>query len=502
MGPSSRLTPGRSAFALSAIFIVIIDIVMPVATAEAHGFGQRYDLPIPLAFYVVGAGATVALSFVLVALLVTAERVPRLHPHVMLRVPAQSWPARLALIIRIACTAFFVFLIVAGITGEQNPFRNIVVVSVWIIGWVGISLGSALLGDVWLLMDPWNTIFAGMERLHASMHPGGLLGAKRVYPKSLGAWPAFVLFVGFAWMELVWNGRDVPARLAQAMLAYSLLTWTGMFVFGREVWRAHGEVFSIVFGVFARFGIFAFRPRASAIEIRPPAIGLLEQGALDPSMTTLVVALLATVTFDGFLETPLWARLDLRILNEPPESPLWTVLKLSEDQALRLGRTIGLVVFVALFNVVYRTVCWVIAAATGRTRADVPTVAGRFVLSLVPISLAYHIAHYFSYLAIGGQYIIPRLSDPLGRGSDLFGTAAYEPDIGIVGPWLQWSVAVVAVVAGHVIAVTLAHVAALRLNGSRHLVLLSQIPMLVLMVGYTMLSLWILSQPIVEMAPG
>ena len=110
--------------------------------------------------------------------------------------------------------------------------------------------------------------------------------------------------------------------------------------------------------------------------------------------------------------------------------------------------------------------------------------------------------HYFSYLAIGGQYIIPRLSDPLGRGSDLFGTAAYEPDIGIVGPWLQWSVAVVAVVAGHVIAVTLAHVAALRLNGSRHLVLLSQIPMLVLMVGYTMLSLWILSQPIVEMAPG
>ena len=123
-----------------------------------------------------------------------------------------------------------------------------------------------------------------------------------------------------------------------------------LFVFGREVWRTHGEVFSIAFGIFARFGIFAVRPLASAVEIRPPAVGLVKQRALDPSMTALVVALLATVTFDGFLETPLWARLDLSILDEPPESPLWTVLELSEVQALRLGRTIGLVAFVALFN--------------------------------------------------------------------------------------------------------------------------------------------------------
>jgi hypothetical protein len=219
-------------------------------------------------------------------------------------------------------------------------------------------------------------------------------------------------------------------------------------------------------------------------------------------MTALVVALLATVTFDGFLETPLWAQLDLCILDAPPDSSLWTIFKLSEAQALRLGRTIGLLTFVALFNAVYYVFCQLIAAVTKRTRADVTTIAGRFVLSLVPISLAYHIAHYFSYLAIGGQYIIPSLSDPLGRGSDLFGTAAYQPNVGIVGPWLQWSVAVVAVVVGHVIAVALAHVTALRFYGGRRMALLSQIPMLVLMVGYTMLSLWILSQPIVETAPA
>ena len=488
--------------AFAVISTAAVYSVAPVATAEAHGFGQRYDLPIPLAFYVVGAGATVALSFVLVALFFTAERVEHLSPRVVLHVPAQGWADRLALAIRTACAAFFVFLIFAGIAGEQNPFRNIVVVSVWIIGWVGISLASALFGDVWRLIDPWSTIFAGLERMYASMGPDRWRGVNRVYPKWLSAWPALALFVGFAWLELVWSGRDVPTRLAQAMLAYSLLTWTGMFVFGREVWRAYGEVFSIVFGIFGRFGIVAVWPRASAIEIRPPAVGLLEQRALDPAMTTLIVALLATVTFDGFLETPLWAQLDLRILDAPPDSSLWTILKLSEAQALRLGRTIGLLTFVALFNAVYYVFCQLIAAVTKRTHADVTTIAGRFVLSLVPISIAYHIAHYFSYLAIGGQYIIPSLSDPLGRGSDLFGTAAYQPNVGIVGPWLQWSVAVVAVVVGHVIAVVLAHVTALRFYGGRRMALFSQIPMLALMVGYTMLSLWILSQPIVETAPA
>jgi transposase len=133
-------------------------------------------------------------------------------------------------------------------------------------------------------------------------------------------------------------------------------------------------------------------------------------------MTALVVALLATVTFDEFLETPFWAQLDLRILDAPPDSSLWMVLELSEAQALRLGRTIGLLAFVALFNAVYYAICQFIAAVTKQTRADVATIAGRFVLSLVPICLAYHIAHYFSYLAIGGQYIIPSLSDPLYQG--------------------------------------------------------------------------------------
>ena len=155
------------------------------------------------------------------------------------------------------------------------------------------------------------------------------------------------------------------------------------------------------------------------------------------------------------------------------------------------------------FNfLVTRVFCWLTAAVSGDRAVSAGIIARRFVLTFVPISLAYHVAHYFSLLFIGGQYAIPLLSDPLGRGWNLFGTAGYQVDIGFVTPRLQWSVAVVAVVLGHVVAVYLSHITALRVFRSSRAALVSQIPMIVLMVGYTMISLWILSQPIVETAPG
>jgi hypothetical protein len=120
------------------------------------------------------------------------------------------------------------------------------------------------------------------------------------------------------------------------------------------------------------------------------------------------------------------------------------------------------------------------------------------VLTLVPIALAYHLAHYLSFLLLAGQLILPPASDPFGLGWDLFGTANRTLDIGIVIMRTVWWTAVIAIVVGHVYAVYLAHVMALRLYGSGRPALLSQLPLVLLMIGYTMISLWILSQPIVE----
>jgi hypothetical protein len=206
------------------------------------------------------------------------------------------------------------------------------------------------------------------------------------------------------------------------------------------------------------------------------------------------------VTFDGILETPLWAYVDTAIIDSPDDSFLWKIFGFSEAAALRFGRTIGLIMFVVLFNAAYLLTCKAMALAGGKSDATAD-LARRFVFSLLPISIAYHIAHYFSYLFNGGQLIIPLLSDPFGFGWDLLATAGYRPRIDFVGPLLQWYVAVGAIVVGHVIAVYVAHVRSLSTFGKRHDALRSQMPIVVLMIGYTMLSLWILSQPIVETSP-
>jgi len=130
--------------------------------------------------------------------------------------------------------------------------------------------------------------------------------------------------------------------------------------------------------------------------------------------------------------------------------------------------------------------------------ASVVHLAGWFVLTLVPISIAYHLAHYLSYLAIAGQYVIPIASDPFGFGWDLFGTKLYLINIGIVTARFVWYTSLIAIIAGHVIAVYLAHRTALRIFPNTQVAVISQLPMLVLMIGYTMISLWVIAQPIIQ----
>jgi hypothetical protein len=125
-------------------------------------------------------------------------------------------------------------------------------------------------------------------------------------------------------------------------------------------------------------------------------------------------------------------------------------------------------------------------------------IARSFAFTLVPIAIGYHVAHYFTFLLIQGQYIIPLLSDPFGFGWNLFGTAGYRVDIAIVDARFAWWTAVTAILIGHVAAVYLAHVKAMQVLDTRRLALRSQVPLTALMVIYTFVSLSILAEPIVE----
>ena len=491
-----------------------------------HGFGERYDLPVPLWLWVTGAGATIVLSFVIVGVFSRNHGATTAYSRVnLLEVSLlRSFAHRVPLaIVRAVAVILLIATVLAGFVGDPDPLRNLAPVMVWVVWWVGVAFVCALIGDLWALVNPFRTLFCWAEWIFERLTAGDQLSLARPYPHALAMWPAVMGLLIFFWAELIWSGGSVPRNLAIAILIYAVVTWGGMFVYGRDVWLQNGDTFSVVFGILARFAPLELRvvdntavgstcaspachhktlecvngyhclvkvaPGQRQWNLRPPALGLLNDQRVTFSMMVLVIVLLATVTFDGLLETPLWTHILDRTLSDE----------------IRWVGSAALVLFSAGFLFVYLFFSALMCRFAQRygekngaghlnSTLDVASV---FVLTLVPIAIAYHLAHYLSYLLITGQYFIPRVSDPFGYGWDLFGTADYKIDIGQLSARVAWYLAVTFVVLGHVFAVYVAHVVARRTFGGGRAALLSQVPMVVLMVLYTMVSLWILAQPMV-----
>src|SRR5467141_323700 len=460
------------------------------ASAAAHGFGQRYDLPLPLSLYLFGAAAAVALSFVVFGLFVRHAPATRRGPHVDLLATA---PGRLiagpgvVLLLRLGALGVFIVTVLAGFIGDQNPYRNIAPTLVWIIFWVGLAYVSAFAGDLWQLINPWRTLFEGAERLYR-LAAGTELSQRLPYWPALGVWPACLLLLAFAWIELVYPSPAVPAHIAGFATAYSILTLIGMLVFGRDIWLQHGEVFTIVFGTFARFAPTQAKvqPQVRQLLLRPFGAGLLDDEPASTSMMAFVLLLLSTVLYDGFIGTSTWSNLESWLRATLP--------RLGAHDSVAI-KTVGLVGFWLLFLGAYLAICAIMATLMASSPVEL---ARSFALTLVPIAIGYHVAHYLVFLLIQGQYIVPLASDPFGNGWNLFGTAGYRVDIAIVGARFAWYAAVAAIVTGHVTAVYLGHTKAMRVIAVRGAALRSQVPLTALMVIYTFVGLSILAEPIVE----
>lgn len=485
----------------AVLFLLPLLVAGLPSHAAAHAFGQRYDLPLPLSYYIVGGGIAVFASFIIMALIFVR---PRDENELYVKRIA-SWPSGAhaplyakTLLLELPAILCFAFLIYAGFAGfQRSPTLNILPTTVWVIWWVGFAFLAALLGNLWEAINPWSVVGRWTGLIFRSL---GWKKTLLTYPTWLAAWPAVLLFAAFAWMEIAWPARIVPTKLATAILIYSGITWTGMVLFGRKAWLTHGEAFTLFFGTFSRFALFAGRARDERYEIviRPPAVGLLSAAPMTLSHLTFILLIFSTVTFDGIAETPFWQGIADWFAQQDAIWPILLSLSYIMGGTAGVNLTLGFILVFSTFMIVYLFFCLLIKLASG-TPKSVIEIATLFVYSLVPIAIAYHLAHFLPFLLIFGQSIIPLVSNPLGiEGVDIFGTAGYQININLIGAKFSWIASATAIIIGHIAAVFVAHIMALRIFDGHRSALSSQLPMLTLMVAYTMLSLWILAQPVVE----
>ncbi len=441
--------------------------------AGAHGLVGRAYLPVPTWLFAWAAGAVLVLSFVALARLWSTPRLERSRPQRLFGVPALVGPLCGAIGI-----AAFVAVVVCGISGSQIPTANLTPTAVFVLFWVATPVLSALLGDVFRLFNPWRAAARALSAIARRSPLGDRLPPALAYPQRLGRWPAVVGIIAFAWLELVFVGREHPATLAVLSVAYALVQWVGMALFGIEAWNRRGDAFAVVFNIFSRLAPLEYRDRA--VWRRTPLSGLTSVQPV-PGTVALMCAMIGTTTFDGFLNGPVW-----RSFAPSLERGLG-----GGTAALELTFTIGMAACILLCFGLYalgvRGMSYISAEHPARQ------LAGAFAHSLAPIAFGYLLAHYFSLLVTQGQATAYLVSDPMGTGANLFGTASSRINYGLFSAALIWYVQVAALVGGHVSGLALAHDRALVVYGDAEDAAASQRWMLVVMVTFTCLGLWLLS---------
>lgn len=448
----------------------LVALLMAAAPdARAHGFDERYDLPVPLAWVVVGACAVVSLSFVAAAALARGGAAAGRRG---LEVPM---PRGAALALRALGFALFALALAAALWGTRDPLANLAPTLVWIVAWLGMAFASALAGGVWTLLDPWRSAFDAIDaaaRRLGRPH-GASLGWR--WPDCVGQWPAVALLLLWCWLEVVDPLAATPERLGGAMALWSVVNVAGMSAFGAPAWQARADVFAIFFATLARLA--PLRLQGTPALEHPPSRG----------QVAFVLAMLATVVFDGLHGGSAWLVFEGALRHAIPR---WL------DVNGRVAGTLGLVGTWAAFGLAYGAVEALSRRLLRPARLDAATLA----LTLVPIALGYHVAHNFSSLLIQGQRFFALLSDPFGRQWDLFGTARWYPDIGIVDARTTWFVALIAIVGGHVSSIWASHRTALAAGALPRRAARAMLPMMLLMIGFTAVSLMLIAEPMVASA--
>jgi hypothetical protein len=469
-----RVPPARKLPALLGGLILAALLAPP--SAEAHGIVGKADLPIPVWLFSWTAAIVLVVSFVALS---TLWRSPQLQQEHGRRLVAM--PRALELTAGLLGLGLFALVLYSGFDGAQEANANFSVTFIYVVFWVGVPVLSVLFGDVFAAFSPWRS-FARLLRFSARVVRRGRPLGQLPYPRRLGMWPAVATIVGFAWLELVYLDRDRPSTLAALSLGYFALSVAGMLAFGVERWGGQADGFGVYFNLLSRLAPLVRRD--GALWLRRPLSGVTGLQIV-PGTVVLICAVIGTTTFDGFSNGGIWRN------NEPTVQSWFSGLGLSQNPSIELAYSLGLVLCILLILAVYRL--GILGVRSVSDRYGPGELSARFAHTLIPIGFAYVLAHYFSLLLWQSQAMGYLISDPLGNGSNIFGTAGYQIDYHVISYAGIWYVQVAALLLGHVCGLALAHDRALVLYGDAEEAVRSQYWMLAVMVAFTSFGLWLLS---------
>jgi hypothetical protein len=460
---------------------VIAWLAVPAA-ASAHGIQLTTDLPIPEWLFAWAAAVVLVASFVALATLWPAPRLAALRERDWWRYPRWLEP-----ICGLVGIGLFVVVVYSGIAGAQLPYSNLAPAFIYVAFWVGLAFLSVFFGDIFRPFNPWRAFARASAWIATRVRRGGRPSPEPFpYPAWLGRWPAALGILCFAWLELCSSTsmRDDPQTLAFLALVYAAVQLVGMSLYGIEAWSDRADGFGVYFGLFAMMA--PLRWADGRIHRRKPFVGVLGLEVL-PGTVALIAVMIGSTSFDGLSNGTVWLQLYphlFTLFHSLGFSPTGTAIYV-------LPYTLGLLVMIAIVGGLYRlATIGMRSIGAGYSAEDL---ARRFAHTLLPISIGYVFAHYFSLLVFTGQLLIPLASDPLGTGSNLFGTANFQENFAIVSGNVIWYVQVAALLIGHVAGLTLAHDRALTLYRDPRDATRSQYWMLTVMVAFTCLGLFILS---------
>jgi hypothetical protein len=455
-----------------------------MSSVFAHGIGAVRDPTIPLWLFYYAASLTLILSFVALGVL---WRRPVLEGRDGGRPLGPTWQRLLLwpgwrVILGVISVGLLVVIWLAALVGEPDAADNLAPTFVWVVFWLGLVPLVVLFGNLWAVLSPWRAVADAVAWVWRKAGRGWEPAAE--YPERLGRWPAAVLLLAFATLELAYPRSAEPRTLALAIVVYSWITWAGMLVYGRRPWLENGEAFHVYFGLLSLIAPFAVEEHEGRrrVVLRPPLAGLTRRQEV-PGTVAFVAVMLGSVAFDGLSRASWWQdrRYDLeaRYIVDSPRTA---------DLVATGFNLLGLLVSVGAIALMFLAAVRVARAVSGSRER----LASVFVASLIPIALAYLVAHYFTLLVNQGQYAIPLASDPFGKGWDLLGTASFQPSL-YNSPNGIWYIQVGVLVVGHVLGLMLAHDRAVAIWGSARTAARTQYAMLGLMVLYTCTGLWLLS---------